>query len=90
VILDGGFSPEKVEILEDPKLSSKIYGSGWLGWLGSFGWWDDGTMKHADLIDDGGPSLHSLPKEMQQTSAAISSGGLRLLRITKDSYSRDR
>ena len=24
-------------------------------------------MKHADLIDDGGPSLHSLPKEMQQT-----------------------
>jgi hypothetical protein len=28
VILDGGFSPEKVEILEDPKLSSKIYGSG--------------------------------------------------------------
>ena len=46
-------------------------------------------MKHADLIDDGGPSLHSLPKEMQQTSAAISSGGLRLLRITKDSYSRD-
>ena len=47
-------------------------------------------MKHADLIDDGGPSLHSLPKEMQQTSAAISSGGLRLLRITKDSYSRDR